>query len=60
LYFLIVRPVRRIAQIADQLSLGDLSAPAFPAGGAREISALARSFNRMRISLDKALKLLEK
>jgi protein-histidine pros-kinase len=59
LYFLVVRPVRRMGQIADQLSLGDLSAPAFPTGGAEEISALARSFNRMRISLDKAFKLLE-
>jgi protein-histidine pros-kinase len=59
MYFLIVRPVRRMGRIADQLSLGDLSAPAFPVGGAREISALARSFNRMRVSLDKALKLLE-
>lgn len=60
LYYLVVRPVRRMAQLADRLSLGDLSTPAFPAHGAKEISALALAFNRMRISLDKAIKLLER
>ena len=59
LYLLVVRPVRRIARIADQLSLGDRSAPEFPADGGKEIAALAMSFNRMRKSLDKALKLIE-
>jgi protein-histidine pros-kinase len=59
LYFLVVRPVRRMAQIADQLSVGDTTAGEFPARGGQEIAALGRSFNRMRTSLDKALKLLE-
>ena len=59
LYFLVVRPVRRMAQIADQLSVGDTSASEFPASGGAEIAALGRAFNRMRKSLDKALKLLE-
>jgi protein-histidine pros-kinase len=59
LYVLVVHPVRRMAQIADRLSTGDTSAPQFPASGGAEIAALGRSFNRMRISLDKALKLLE-
>jgi HAMP domain-containing protein len=59
LYFLVVRPVRRMAQIADQLSVGDTSAGEFPASGGAEIAALGRAFNRMRKSLDKALKLLE-
>ena len=59
LYLLVVRPVRRMAQIADRLSVGDSSAPEFPAQGGEEIAALGRSFNRMRKSLDKALKLLE-
>jgi HAMP domain-containing protein len=58
LYLLVVHPVRRIAVIADRLSLGDSSAPAFPTGGGSEISALAVSFERMRKSLDKALRLL--
>ena len=58
LYFLVVRPIRRMAGIADQLSLGDMSAPEFPVSGGKEIAALGRAFTRMRISLDKALKLL--
>jgi protein-histidine pros-kinase len=59
LYYLVVRPVRRMAQIADRVSVGDGSAPAFASGGGAEIAALGRAFNRMRTSLDKALKLLE-
>ncbi len=60
LYFLIVRPVRRIVTIADELSLGNMSAGEFPARGSPELIALVRSFNRMRASLDKTLKLLER
>ena len=60
LYGLVVRPVRRIARVADQLSLGDMSAEEFPQRGAAEIASLARSFNRMRKSLEKALRMLEK
>jgi HAMP domain-containing protein len=59
MYLLVVRPVQRMAQIADQLSVGDTSAAEFPAHGGAEIAALGRAFNRMRKSLDKALKLLE-
>ncbi|HEY2633833.1 MAG TPA: DUF3365 domain-containing protein [Steroidobacteraceae bacterium] len=60
LYYLVVRPVRRIARVADRLSLGDMSAEDFPQRGAVEITSVARSFNRMRKSLEKALRLLEK
>jgi protein-histidine pros-kinase len=59
LYFAIVRPVRRIAHIADEVSLGNVSAGEFPARGSSELIDLTRSFNRMRTSLAKALKLLE-
>jgi protein-histidine pros-kinase len=58
LYVLVIRPVRRIARIADQVSLGDHSAPEFPSGGGSEVAALSAAFNRMRKSLDKALRLL--
>jgi HAMP domain-containing protein len=59
LYLLIVRPMQQMARIADQVSLNDMSAAEFPAGGGREFAALALSFNRMRKSLHKALQLLE-
>jgi HAMP domain-containing protein len=60
LYLVVVRPVKRIARVADRLSLGDMSAEDFPPNGAREIASLSRSFNRMRRSLEKALRLIEK
>lgn len=59
LYLVVVRPVRLIARVAERVSLGDRAAPEFPLRGATEIASLRRSFNRMRKSLDKALRLLE-
>ncbi|HEY2807757.1 MAG TPA: DUF3365 domain-containing protein [Steroidobacteraceae bacterium] len=59
LYLVIVRPVRRMAAIADEVSLGNMAAGEFPARGSTELTNLARSFNRMRTSLAKALKMLE-
>ncbi len=58
LYFTVVRPVGRLSAVADQISLGNFSAPEFAATGHDEISMLAASFNRMRRSLEKALNLL--
>jgi HAMP domain-containing protein len=60
LYLLVVRPVRQIARVADRVSLGDMSAEDFPQHGAEEIASVTRSFNRMRKSLEKAMRLLEK
>jgi HAMP domain-containing protein len=60
LYLLVVRPVRQIARVADRLSLGDMSAEDFPQHGAEEIASVTRSFNRMRKSLEKAMRLIEK
>lgn len=59
LLWTIVRPVGNLAASADQISKGNLNAPELPARGKDEISALADSFNRMRRSLIKALKMLE-
>jgi HAMP domain-containing protein len=58
LYRLVVMPVRRIAKIADQVSLGEISAEEFPEGGASEMASVTRSFDRMRKSLEKALRML--
>jgi HAMP domain-containing protein len=57
LYALVVGPLRRAARLADQLSRGEQPDGEFPAGGG-EVAALGAAFNRMRTSLDKALKLL--
>jgi protein-histidine pros-kinase len=59
LYLLVVRPLRRMGQIADRLSVGDTGAPEFATTGATEIATLGGAFNRMRRSLDKALALLD-
>jgi protein-histidine pros-kinase len=59
LTFLVVRPVLKLASIADQVSMGNMDAADFPAKGSDEIGALGASFNRMRRSLDEALKMLQ-
>ncbi len=55
----VIRPVVRLSEVAEQMSKGNLEADDIPLKGRDEISALAASFNRMRRSLAKALKLLE-
>ena len=59
LQLLVVRPIRRLAEMADRVSHGELEADEIQLGGNDELSILAASFNRMRISLVKALGLLE-
>jgi HAMP domain-containing protein len=56
---MVARPVSRLSAAADQISQGNLEVSGAQAGGSREISALAASFERMRLSLVKALKMLE-
>ena len=56
---LVVRPVRRLSGIADQVSMGTMDAPEFPAKGSDEIAQLGVSFNRMRRSLVEALNMLQ-
>jgi len=58
LYRQVLRPARAIARVADQLSLGDMTAEDFPRHGAKELLAMTHSFDRMRKSLEKALRLL--
>jgi len=56
--FAIVRPVRRLSTMADQISMGNLEVPELPVRGRDEIAVLAGSFNRMRRSLVQAMKML--
>ena len=50
-YLLVVRPVRRIAAVAEELSVGNAAAGDFPPASGPELTGLTRSFNRMRTSL---------
>jgi HAMP domain-containing protein len=59
LVVVVIRPVSRLSAAADQISKGNLDVPELPASGSDEISQLARSFNRMYVSLVKAIKMLE-
>ena len=59
LALLVVRPVRRLAGIADEVSKGNMEAPDFPSTGGDEISTLGTSFNRMRRSLVEAMNMLQ-
>jgi HAMP domain-containing protein len=65
LYFVIVRPVRRVAMAADKLSAGrtsmaDREQLELPESGRDEIGVLARSFNRMRRDLEVMLKTMDR
>jgi protein-histidine pros-kinase len=55
----VVRPVRRFALTADQISKGQMDVPELPVHGRDEISMLAAAFNRMHRSLAAAMKMLD-
>ncbi len=59
LRWMVITPVRRMAQITEAVSMGDSSQPEFVHPGSDEISVLSQSFNRMRRSLDNAMKMLD-
>lgn len=56
---MIIRPIATMSKSADRISQGDFNVPEF-GKGRDEIATLGTSFNRMRRSLQKALKLIEK
>ena len=55
----VARPLRQLSAMADQISVGKFDMPELPVRGRDEISVLAGSFNRMRRSLERALKMIE-
>jgi protein-histidine pros-kinase len=58
LSLLIIRPITRMAAAADRISTGDFRVPEFERN-ADEIGVLGHAFNRMRRSLQKALRIME-
>jgi HAMP domain-containing protein len=59
IWFVVVRPVTQLSELADRVSQGDLNAPEFASGSKDEIGVLADSFARMRASVVQAMKMLE-
>ncbi len=48
IHFLVVSPVRKMTDLANDIGAGSLAGGEFPAKGHDEMSELARAFNRMR------------
>lgn len=59
LHMIVIRPVVRMARIANDVSMGKPDVPEFNKPGDDEIASLSESFNRMRRSMDNALTMLE-
>ena len=59
LHFAIIRPAVRMARIGEEVSHGDMSAEYLDAKGTDEIASLAASFNRMRRSLEGAMRMID-
>jgi len=59
LYFLVIRPLHVVSQTADRVSRGEIDLEPLQVRGRDEIADVTASFNRMRVSLVKALKMLE-
>ena len=58
-YWLVIRSLRIVSNTADRVSRGDKDVPAVEVRGKDEIASVVSSFNRMQVSLAKALKMLE-
>lgn len=58
LYFVVIRPVARLSTMADRVSRGELDMEELPISGNDEIGALTNSFNRMFVTVVKALRML--
>jgi protein-histidine pros-kinase len=59
LRLVVIDPIEKMASNADAVSTGNMEIPELDSRGKDEISLLAGSFNRMRRSLEKAIKMLE-
>jgi protein-histidine pros-kinase len=59
LSFLVVRPIRLMSQAADQISTGNTDVADLKEKGKDEVAQLAKAFNRMRRSLEKAIQLID-
>lgn len=56
---IIIKPIIQMANQANDVSMGKMSSPEFSEAGKDELSTLGASFNRMRRSLQKAMKMIE-
>lgn len=59
LHYVVIRPVRQMADNANKVSLGELNTGELVISGHDEIASLSHSFNRMHRSLTNAVRILE-
>lgn len=59
LHYVVIRPVRRMAENANRVSLGEMGTGELVIPGNDEIASLSHSFNRMHRSLLNAMKILD-
>lgn len=58
MYFIVIRPLRRVSANADVVSKGEIDLPPLEIKGKDEIAEVTASFNRMHTSLSKAFEML--
>ena len=58
-YFFVIRPLKLVSGAADRVSRGEKDVPPIEVKGKDEIATVASSFNRMQVSLAKALRMLD-
>ena len=58
-YWFVIRPLRVVSDSGDRISKGDKDVPPLVVSGRDEIASVTTSFDRMRVSLAKALAMLE-
>lgn len=56
---MVVVPIMRVSALSDEISKGNLDLPEFEERGVDEIKNLHASFNRMRRSIEKAMKVVQ-
>ena len=56
---IIIKPIIEMAKQANDVSMGKMTSPEFSETGKDELSTLGASFNRMRRSLHKAIRMIE-
>ena len=57
---MIIKPVAELSAAADKISTGSFDIPEFKPKGKDEVARLATSFNRMRRSLEQAMKMIDR
>jgi protein-histidine pros-kinase len=58
-YWFVIRPLRIVSDTADRVSRGEKYIPPVQIKGKDEIATVAASFNRMQVSLAKALRMFD-